>query len=149
MLTSHALALVGGVVGTTGILAQAVSDPAGIGAYVGGGAGVVAVGALAEVTRRLLNGRLIPREIRESEQELAAYITAAGQREERAMRVAEDTANIAVKVAADVAAETRRVAAALAEDRERTNRDTSAQLQAVAALVEDLREDVRRLRRES
>lgn len=82
------IALVAGIASGTSLtmLAAAASDPAGgIAPYVGGGAGVIAVGGLVEVTRRLLNGRLIPRETKDVEDELGAAIVAAGQREAKAM----------------------------------------------------------------
>jgi hypothetical protein len=65
--------------------AEQAPDPGSIAPYVGGGAGVIAVGALAEVTRRLLNGSLIPRQTSDVEQELSAAIVAAGEREARLM----------------------------------------------------------------
>lgn len=71
------------------VLAQAAAPDANIAPYVGGGAGLIAVGALAEVTRRLMNGRLIARETKDIEEELGAAIVAAGQREATAMLHAE------------------------------------------------------------
>jgi hypothetical protein len=67
--------------------AEQAPDPGSIAPYVGGGAGVIAVGALAEVTRRLMTGGLIARQTRDIEQELGAAITAAGQREARLMEL--------------------------------------------------------------
>lgn len=79
------LLLSGSAVG--GALAAQATDPStSIAPYVGGGAGVIAVGALAEVTRRLLNGSLIPRPTKDYEDELSAAIVAAGQREANAMQ---------------------------------------------------------------
>lgn len=94
-----AITTAGSTAGLAALLAQAAPSAPGLASYVGEGAGVLAVGALAEVTRRLLNGRLVPRESRESEQELAAYITAAGQREDRLMRLVEENHAEARRVA--------------------------------------------------
>lgn len=83
-MTNTLLALaVGGTTSTAlAVLAAAASgEGGGLAPYVGGSAGVIAVGALTEVTRRLLNGRLIPRETKDVEEELGAAIVAAGQRE--------------------------------------------------------------------
>ncbi len=88
-LSIGALSLASGVA-AAGSLAAVTEPTAALAPYVGGGAGVLAVGALVEVTRRLLNGRLIPRESKELEDDLADAVTAAGQREDRAMRLVED-----------------------------------------------------------
>lgn len=86
-MTNTLLALAMGGTATTTVVAMLAGAAGGgeaaggLAPYVGGGAGVVAVGALAEVTRRLLNGRLIPRETKDIEEELGAAIVAAGQRE--------------------------------------------------------------------
>lgn len=85
-MLNQAMPLIAVVAATGGSLAAATTSPdASIAPYVGGGAGVVAVMALAEVTRRLMNGRLIARETRDVEAELSAAIQAAGQREAAAM----------------------------------------------------------------
>lgn len=134
---SIGVGLMAGTSVTAAVVAQAASgDPSGIGPYVGGGAGVVAVGALAEVTRRLLNGSLIPRATREMEQEMAAYITAAGQREDRAMRVAEEASTIVLRAAAD-----------LAESNRRTVEHLNEQLADMTRVAEDLRDELRDQRR--
>lgn len=98
-----------------GTVLASTSPDSGLAPYLGGGAGVIAVGGLVEVTRRLLSGRLIPRETRDAEAETAAYIVAAGQREATAMRLVEDT-----------------------------NRHVAAMTRA----VEDLRDEIRRDRRD-
>jgi hypothetical protein len=72
--------------GTVALLAQAAPDPSSVAPYVGGGVGVIAVGALAEVLRRLLNGTLIPRQVKDFHDELGAAIVASGQREAESMR---------------------------------------------------------------
>ena len=77
---------------TFGALAAEAADPAGsIAPYVGGGAGVIAVGALAEVTRRLLNGTLIPRVTKDYEDELGAGLRAAAEREADSMKDREES----------------------------------------------------------
>ncbi len=73
----------------TALAASTVTDPSNLAPYVGGGAGVIAVTALAEVLRRLLNGRLIPRETKDFEEELTREIAASGQREAQTMAYAE------------------------------------------------------------
>lgn len=99
-LQSATALAVGTVLSSTGILVAAADDPgAGLAPYVGGGAGVVAVAMLAEVTRRLLSGRLIPRETRDLEQELAAAITVSGQREALSMQHAEEARHAATNAA--------------------------------------------------
>lgn len=134
---SLGVGLMAGSSATAAIVAQAVTgDPSSLGPYVGGGAGVVAVAALAEVTRRLLNGRLVPRETREAQQEMAAYILAAGQREDRAMRIAEDASGVVTRAAAELAESNRRAIEHLTE-----------QLSVMARTAEDLRDELRDLRR--
>jgi hypothetical protein len=98
------LAVVGGGtgVGSLALLAQAVAEPSNIAPYVGGGVGVIAVGALAEVLRRMLNGRLIPREVKEVEAELGSAIIAAGQREDRMIRLVEETSRTVGNLADEV-----------------------------------------------
>lgn len=117
-----------------GIAAGATDPSSSVAPYVGGGAGVVAVMALGEVTRRLLNGRLIPRETSEHEHELGAYIVAAGQREDRAMQVAE--------------AGSRALAVSAAEF-ERHTRSLATEIAALGRVVEDLRDEIRQARREA
>lgn len=133
---------------TAAVLAQAASgDPSGIGPYVGGGAGVVAVGALAEVTRRLLNGSLIPRVTREMEQEMTAYITAAGQREDRAMKVAEDASGMVARAAMDLREHNAKVAADLAAVTRRQAEQMAEMVGGLTRATEDLRDELRDLRR--
>lgn len=115
----------GGIVAAA---ADATSDPSNVAPYVGGGAGVIAVMALGEVTRRLLNGRLIPRETRDVEMEMSAAIQAAGQREALAMAELEAMRK-AMGAVADEAAAMRRatenVTGELAALRMRIERTTS------------------------
>ncbi len=83
------LTAVSAVSGGSGVL-LAAADPTGpIAPIATTGTGVLAVGALVEVCRRLLNGRLIPREVQEYETEMGAAIRAAGEREAVAMANAE------------------------------------------------------------
>lgn len=86
MIEPSLLLALAGAATVTFVAAEAADPTAGLAPYVGGGAGVIAVGALVEVTRRLLNGRLIPREVKDYEDEMGAAIVAAGQREADAMR---------------------------------------------------------------
>jgi hypothetical protein len=115
--------------------------------YVGGSAGVIAVAALGEVTRRLLNGRLIPRETRETEAEMGAYIVAAGQREDRAMKVVEDSNRIAKVSADDVKQHNARLASELAEVTERQQRALMDEMATLVRAVQDLRDEIRADRR--
>jgi hypothetical protein len=131
-----------------GTIAAAATPDAGIAPYVGGGAGVIAVGGLMEVTRRLLNGRLIPRETRDQEAETAAYIVAAGQREDRAMKVVEDANRLVTQTAADLKKHNADLAADLVDHNERMRLQTAEQMAAVVRAVEDLRDEIRRDRRE-
>lgn len=132
----------------SGLIAAAVpsADP-GIAPYVGGGAGVVAVMTLAEVTRRLLNGRLIPREIKEWEQEMAAAIIAAGQREDRAMKVVEDANSLVTKTAAELKSATAKLAFDVAEVTQRQVTLMADQMASLQRAVHDLRDEVRDSRR--
>lgn len=130
------------------IAAAASSPESQIAPYVGGGAGVVAVAGLAEVTRRLLNGRLIPRETRDAEAETAAYIIAAGQREDRAMKIVEESNRLTLQLAAELKAHNEHLAADLVENTERLRALTAEQMAALNRAVEDLREELRRDRRE-
>lgn len=149
-----ALALVSSTV-TAGALAAATTDPgSSLAPWVGGSAGVIAVGALGEVTRRLLNGRLVPRETREHETELGAYIVAAGQREDVAIKVAAESNRFiaeaegrVVKVAEDLRQSTVRLAADLAEVARKQTEQTNETVTALRQVVEDLRDEVRDLRR--
>lgn len=131
-----------------GAVAATASPDAGIAPYVGGGAGVVAVAALAEVTRRLLNGRLIPRETRDQEAETAAYIVAAGQREDRAMKVVEDANALVRQTAVELKLHNANLAAELAERSERQRTQMAEQMGALVRAVEDLRDEIRRDRRD-
>lgn len=148
MLTNQIIALAAGSSTFAVVLGQAATDdPMGIGPYVGGGAGVVAVGALAEVTRRLLNGRLIPREIKETEAELSASIVAAGQREARVMQLAEDSAGMVVNSARELKQHTERTAAELATVTARQSDAVTIRIDALVRAVDDLRDELREMRR--
>jgi hypothetical protein len=140
------LALTG--LSATGILAATVDTPGGLGTAIGGGAGVVAVGALAEVTRRLLNGRLIPREIRDAEAETAAYIVAAGQREDRAMKLVEENNSLVTRTAEQLRQHNAKLAFDLAEVTQRQTTQMLDQLGALTRAVQDLRDEIREARRE-
>lgn len=133
---------------TLAVIAQAASgDPSGIAPYVGGGAGVIAVGALGEVTRRLLNGSLVPRATREHEHELGAAIVAAGQREDRAMRVAEDTSVMVVNASRDLRVHNERVATDLAKVTKDQAEHVEKVIHDLARVIDDLRDEVRELKR--
>lgn len=148
MIPHHLLALGGTVTGLAGTLAAAAEgDPMGIGPYVGGGAGVIAVAALGEVTRRLLNGTLVPRVTRETEAELSANIVAAGQREARVMQLAEDSAGMVVNVARELKLHTEKTAGDLAAVTARQADLVAARMDALARAVEDLRDELREMRR--
>lgn len=146
---TYALTILGSSSGTLGVLWAAATPTGGtdIGPYVGGGAGVIAVAALGEVTRRLLNGSLIPRSTRDAEAETAAYILAAGQREDRAMRLAEDASGMVVKTAKDLEQHTARLAADLAEVARKQVEHTDRTVTDLRLVVEDLRDEVREMRR--
>lgn len=155
MLSNHLLALgVTATGGAAGLLAAAApADPSGIGPYVGGGAGVIAVAALGEVTRRLLNGTLVPRATREHEIEQSAAIRAAGEREaevmrmaERTIRLAEDSSGMVLNTAKALKAHTEETADRLAETTARQAEAVSAQLVQVARAVDDLRDELREIR---
>ncbi len=110
MTNTAGLAVLAGTsaLGSVGLLAvEATGDPASVAPYVGGGVGVIAVGALAEVLRRLLNGRPIPRETKDVEEELGAAIIAAGQREDRMIRLVEESSR-AMRDLADEVTKVRR-----------------------------------------
>lgn len=72
-----------------GMVVAAAESGGGIATYIGSGAGVVAVSALAEVTRRLMNGSLIARQTKDVEEEIGGAIAAAGQREARLIETVE------------------------------------------------------------
>lgn len=82
-----------------GVLAQ--SPPSGgggleeIAPFLSGGGAAAAVGGLVYVTRKLLNGELVPRSVAERENELSQAVVAAGQREAKYMEVAEKVVGIA------------------------------------------------------
>lgn len=147
--------VLGGSTGTIGAAAawlgqtSPTPDATNIGALVGGGGGAVAVVVLGEVTRRLMNGRLIARETRETEQEMAAYITAAGQREDRAMKVAEDAAGMVVHTAEALRMHNAKLAADLADVAAKQSEAMGREVQTLKEVVEDLRTEVRELRRGS
>lgn len=131
-----------------GTLVATATPDSGIAPYVGGGAGVVAVAGLTEVTRRLLNGRLIPRETRDAEAETAAYIVAAGQREDRAMKVVEESNRLAVQIAYDLKLHNANLASELVDSNERLRSQFADHLAALTRSIEDLRDELRRERRE-
>lgn len=145
----HAMPYLTVTAGTTIGLAAAASDPTGVAPYVGGGAGVIAVMALGEVTRRLLNGRLIPRETRDMEAEQSAAIIAGAQREDRLMKVVEDGQRQSKELAAEVKAATAKAAVDLAEVHARQVAGFGQELAALTRAVQDLHDEVRRNRRES
>lgn len=130
-------------------LAAAATDPVGVAPYVGGGAGVIAVMALGEVTRRLLNGRLIPRETRDMEAEQSAAIIAGAQREDRLMKVVEDGQKQNEVIAAAVKTATTKAAFDLAEVHARQTAATAAEIKALTRAVQDLHDEVRKNRREN
>lgn len=154
-MNGQILALAATMTGTAGALtAAAAEDPMGIGPYVGGGAGVIAVAALAEVTRRLLSGRLIPRETRDAEAEMSAYIVAAGQREAEAMRLsekviklAEDSSGMVVNTADALKRHTEETAVELAKVTARQSEQVVQGLSQVVRATDDLRDELRELRR--
>lgn len=150
------VALIAGTTGAGSLFAAAAeaSDPMGIAPYVGGGAGVIAVGALGEVTRRLLNGRLVPRETADHEAEMSAALLAAGQREamviqhaERTLRVAEDSAGMVVETAKALREHTERTASDLAAVTAKQTESVTLALVQVTRAVDDLRDELRDLRR--
>lgn len=96
MITSLAALAASGtgvLAGALGVLAQ--SAPNGstgleeIAPFLSGGGAAAAVGGLVYVTRKLLNGELVPRSVAERENELSQAVVAAGHREAKYMEVAE------------------------------------------------------------
>lgn len=155
-MKAQLVALIAGTTGLGSVMAAAAeaSDPMGVAPYVGGGAGVIAVGALAEVTRRLLNGRLMPRETADHEAEMSAALLAAGQREamvlqhaEKTLRVAEDSAGMVVQTAKALREHTERTAGELAAVTARQADSVTTALAQVTRAVDDLRDELRELRR--
>lgn len=132
-----AVSLAGGVIAAEGVN----PDPgAGFAPYIGGGATMILATALAEVMRRMLNGRLISRETREVEMEQGAAILAGAQREDQYMKLAienrerADAAELrAQKVAAELAVVTKAHTAQVTEA-----------LHDMTQALRDLREDLRR-----
>lgn len=151
-MTSLALALgataATGGAGTFAFMAQAAPQAGDLAPYVGGGAGVIAVMALAEVTRRLLNGRLIPRETRDAEAEVQAFIVAAGQREDRAMKAVEESNSLVRKTAADLQQSAAKIAEEVATIARKQSEHTDQAVAALTRALEDLRDEMRRDRRE-
>lgn len=142
LLTLTAASSLGLIAGTTG------TPDTGLAPYVGGGAGVIAVMALGEVTRRLLNGQLIPRATRDAEAETAAYIVAAGQREDRAMKLVEENNSLVTTTAEQLRQHNAKLAFDLAEVTQRQSTQIIDQLGALTRAVQDLRDEIREARRE-
>jgi hypothetical protein len=104
--------------------------------------------ALGEVTRRLLNGQLIPRATRDAEAETAAYIVAAGQREDRAMKLVEENNSLVTRTAEQLRQHNAKLAFDLAEVTQRQTTQMLDQLGALTRAVQDLRDEIREARRE-
>lgn len=126
------------------VTAEAVPTDGSVAAYLlGGGATVVLAGIVGEVARRLLNGSLVPRVVRDSEVEAGSAVQAAGQREDRVMSAVESLSTSASdvrKVAEDLRLHNERLASDLAKV-------AHEQTRALSQVVEDLRDEVRELRR--
>lgn len=134
------LAAAGTALGVLAADGVSASTDTGLAPYIGGGATMVLATALAEVMRRMLNGRLISRETREVEIEQGAAILAGAQREDAYMKLAVDNRDRAdqaeqraEKIAADLAIVTRN----------HTQQITQA-LQDQTQALRDLREEIRR-----
>lgn len=149
--TFGAVALGGGAAMTA---AAAAADPtADLAPYVGGGAGVLAVAALVEVTRRLLKGDLVSRATVDTEEEMTKAVLASGQREDRIMamaerlaRLGEDQQALAKKNADELRDHTNRTARDLAEVTQRQTTQLADALASLARTVQDMRDDLRRFR---
>lgn len=78
-----------------GSLAAAVGDTVSkdgggdLASYVQGGGSAAAVAGLVYVARLIVRGELVPRPVKDSENELGASILAAAQREDRVLKIAE------------------------------------------------------------
>lgn len=141
---------------TLTVIAQATTgtDTTGLAPYVGGGAGVIAVAALGEVTRRLLNGSLVPRATREVENELGATIAAHGQRESAAIKLAEDcilairhNSETTKSTAEGVRQHNERLAADLAKVAKTQAEHIEHLVNNLAKVTDDLRDEVRDIKR--
>lgn len=78
-------------VGALAATEPVAGDPSMLAPYISGGGAAAAVSGLLYVLKKLLDGSLIPRQVRDVEAELSAAIVAAGQREAAMMKVVEDS----------------------------------------------------------
>jgi hypothetical protein len=127
MLTAPVLiaAANGGIIGAGTIIAQA-PDPGNVSAYLfGGGATAILAGLVVEVARRLMNGTLVPRTVKSYQDDLAAQVAAAGEREEAAMRERE------------AMRDERQALRRHAEDLNRTGEELRAEVRRLVRIIED------------
>lgn len=77
--------------GNLGLIATAAAaEPTStLAPWIQGGGSAAAVGGLVYMARLIANGRLVPREVKDTEDDLRSDAMAAGQREARAMAIAE------------------------------------------------------------
>lgn len=89
-LTGTLVALSASGLGNTSVfLAAAAEETPSYAPYIQGGGSAMAVAGLVYVARMIVRGELVPRPVRESEQEMGAAILAAGQREAKVLSLAE------------------------------------------------------------
>lgn len=84
-----------GLLGVTALAAAdpSAADPSSVAPYISGLGAGAAVTGLLWVLKKLLDGTLVPVQVRDQQIELGQAIVAAGQREDRVMKLAEDTAD--------------------------------------------------------
>jgi hypothetical protein len=72
----------------------AATDPGSLAPYISGGGAAAAVSGLLWVLKKLLDGSLVPQQVRDQQIELGSAIVAAAQREDRVMKLAEDMTSL-------------------------------------------------------
>lgn len=92
MLTSTTLGAIAiAATGNLTVLAAAASETSGLAPWVQGGGSAAAVAGLVYVARMIVRGELVPRPVRDTENEMKAEIMIQGQREAQAMKIAEES----------------------------------------------------------
>lgn len=77
--------------GNAALMAAAADGGTGVAPYVQSGGSAAAVAGLVYVARLIAKGELVPRAVKDSENELRGQVLVQAQREEKAMELAEET----------------------------------------------------------
>lgn len=121
-LTPTSLALWAAGAGNVTVLAAATGGAEAAAPWIQGGGSAAAVAGLVYVARLIVKGDLVPRSVKDAENELTAGIMAAGQREAKVLALAEQSARETNRAASDhdqallLLADVRRIMGNVAEE---------------------------------